>query len=112
MNAIAMAGASAVLASLLFTGAVEKAPPDPRDNGPDRIDITGYPGEQQKEYVVYAAKCVKCHPLARSVNARYSATDWKRYLKRMIRRPNSGINEEQAAQIYDFLKFHANKQGY
>lgn len=112
MNAIAMAGAAAALAGLLLTSNSEKAPPDPRDNGPDRIDVASYPGEQQKEYVIYAAKCVKCHPLARSVNAHYSAGDWKRYLKRMIRRPNSGINEEQAAQIYDFLKYHANKQGY
>jgi hypothetical protein len=45
------------------------------------------------------------------VNAKYSAQDWKRYMKRMIRRPNSGINEEQALMIYEFLKFHSTKQG-
>jgi hypothetical protein len=112
MNAFAMTGAAAALAGLLLTGNGDKAGSDPRDSGPDRIDVRDYPGEQQKEYAVYAAKCVKCHPLSRSVNAHYSAGDWKRYLKRMIRRPNSGINEEQAAQIYDFLKFHANKLGY
>ena len=32
-------------------------------------------------------------------------------MKRMIRRPNSGINEEQAALIYEFLKFNANQLG-
>ncbi|WP_242394916.1 hypothetical protein [Anaeromyxobacter oryzisoli] len=112
MNAIAMTGAAAALTGLLLAGNGDKAPPDPRDYGPDRIDISSYPDEQRKEYVVYSAKCVKCHPLARSVNAHYDARDWKRYLKRMIRRPNSGINEEQAAQIYDFLKFHADKMGY
>lgn len=112
MNAIAVTGAATALAGLLLAGNAVKAAPDPRDNGPDRIDVSGYPGEQRQNYVVYSAKCVKCHPLARSVNAHYGAGDWKRYLKRMIRRPNSGINEEQAAQIYDFLKFHATKQGY
>jgi hypothetical protein len=29
----------------------------------------------------------------------------------MIRRPNSGINEEQAADIYEFLKYYSTKQG-
>jgi hypothetical protein len=32
-------------------------------------------------------------------------------MKRMIRRPNSGINEEQAAKIYEFLKYYATKLG-
>jgi hypothetical protein len=89
-----------------------QAPPDPRDNGPDHIDVSSYPQDQQKKYEYYSAKCNKCHPLARSVNAKYNATEWKRYMKRMLRRPNSGINEEQAALIYDFLKFHATQMGY
>jgi hypothetical protein len=98
--------------SLLLAAGSEKGTADPRDSGPDRIDVRGYPEPQQKEYPVYAMKCSKCHPLARSVNAKYSASDWKKYLKRMIRRPNSGINEEQAQAIYDFLKFHSTKLGY
>jgi hypothetical protein len=65
----------------------------------------------KKNYDMYAAKCAKCHPLARSVNARFGAADWKRYMKRMIRRPNSGINEEQAANIYEFLKYYAAQLG-
>ena len=85
--------------------------PDPRDNGPGTIDVSRYPAEQQKYYDMYAAKCAKCHPLSRSVNARFNAQDWKRYMKRMIRRPNSGINEEQAANIYEFLKYHSAQLG-
>ena len=109
MKTLAIAG-SALLA-LLVSAEPEKDKPDPRDFGPDKIDISGYPGAQQKHYEIYAAKCSKCHPLARSVNARFNSTDWKRYMKRMIRRPNSGINEEQAAQIYEFLKFYSEKLG-
>ncbi len=30
-------------------------------------------------------------------------------MKRMIRRPNSGINEEQAEGLYDFLKYYAGR---
>jgi hypothetical protein len=32
-------------------------------------------------------------------------------MKKMIRRPNSGINEEQAADIYEFLKYYSARQG-
>jgi hypothetical protein len=85
--------------------------PDPRDDGPGSIDVSRYPEAQRKNYEMFTAKCSKCHPLARSVNARFAAADWKRYMKRMIRRPNSGINEEQAAKIYEFLKYHASKLG-
>jgi hypothetical protein len=85
--------------------------PDPRDNGAGRVDISRYPPQQQKNYEMFEVKCAKCHPLARSINARFTAQDWKRYMKRMIRRPNSGINEEQAAGIYDFLKYYASQLG-
>ncbi len=102
-------GGSALVALLVSAEPQDK--PDPRDNGPDRVDVSGYPALQQKEYDIYAGKCAKCHPLARSVNARFNSTDWKRYMKRMIRRPNSGINEEQAAQIYEFLKFYSVQLG-
>jgi hypothetical protein len=109
MNTLAIAG-SALLA-LLVSAEPEKDKPDPRDSGPDRIDVSRYPSAQQRQYDVYAGKCAKCHPLARSVNARFNSTDWKRYMKRMIRRPNSGINEEQAAQIYEFLKYYSVQLG-
>lgn len=85
--------------------------PDPRDGGPGTVDVSGYPEAQQKNYQMYSVKCSKCHPLARSINARFTAQDWKRYMKRMIRRPNSGINEEQAANIYEFLKYYSGQLG-
>ena len=108
MNILAIGG-SALVALLVAAEPQDK--PDPRDFGVDHIDVSGFPPAQQKQYDVYAAKCSKCHPLARSVNARFNSTEWKRYMKRMIRRPNSGINEEQAAHIYDFLKFYAVQLG-
>lgn len=108
MNSLAIAG-SALVAMLVVAEPADK--PDPRDSGPDKIDVSGYPSAQQKSYAIYASKCSKCHPLARSINARFNSTDWKRYMKRMIRRPNAGINEDQAAQIYEFLKFYSVQLG-
>jgi hypothetical protein len=97
--------AAAILALLLA------AESDPRDHGPDKIDVTSFPQKQQQEYPIYSAKCSKCHPLARSINSRFTSSEWKRYMKRMIRRPNSGINEEQAQAIYSFLKYYTGRLG-
>jgi hypothetical protein len=105
-----------VVGSLLavLQAAVDYGPdfkPDPRDGGPGAIDVSRYPDPMKRSYEMYAVKCAKCHPLARSVNARFTAQDWKRYMKKMIRRPNSGVNEEQAATIYEFLKYYSSQVG-
>ncbi len=102
-----------VVAAALATGAKApaKAQWDPRDDGPDRIDVSSWPPAMQQRYPVFLGKCAKCHPVARPINSRFDAAEWKRYMKKMIRRPNSGINEEQAADIYQFLKYYSTKQG-
>jgi hypothetical protein len=103
--------AGSALAALLLGAEPADEKPDPRDFGPGSIDVSRYPAEQRKNYEMYSVKCQKCHPLARSVNARFTAQEWKKYMKRMIRRPNSGINEEQAATIYEFLKYYSGQLG-
>ena len=111
-NILAFGAVAAALAvGLAWAAEPEKATPDPRDFGPDRIDVSGYPAEQQRRYPLFVAKCSKCHPVARPINSRLSGQDWKRYMKKMIRRPNSGINEEQAQEIYEFLKYYAGRLG-
>jgi len=96
-------GIAATLALQLMLA--QKADWDPRDDGPDSIDVSDYPAAQQKEYPLFRVKCSKCHPVSRPINSQYGPTEWKRYMKRMIRRPNSGINEEQAEGLFDFLKY-------
>lgn len=108
--ALAACLAAGVLGPALAADA-EKAPPDPRDFGADKIDVSGYPPAEQGRYPTFMAKCSKCHPAARAINSRFAPQDWKRYMKKMIRRPNSGINEEQAQDIYEFLKYYAGRQG-
>ncbi len=107
-----MAGTLASLALVLaLAGApTDKAPYDPRDDGPDKIDVSRYPPEQQARYPVFRQKCSKCHPVARPVNSRFDASEWKKYMKKMIRRPNSGINEDQARDVYEFLKYYSSQQ--
>jgi hypothetical protein len=107
--------AGSALAGLLAAADPPAYTPDPafaeKDGGPGTIDVSRYPEKQKKNYVMFSAKCSKCHPLARPINSRFTAEEWKRYMKRMIRRPNSGINEEQAATVYDFLKYYSAQLG-
>ncbi len=90
--------------------AEEKFVPDARDKGPDKIDVSKWPEAEQGNYRVFAEKCNKCHTVARPINSRFTAEEWKRYLKRMLRRPDCNIDEAQARRIYDFLKYWSVKQ--
>jgi hypothetical protein len=110
MNFTTSIGALLVL-GLALGAKPEKVEWDPRDEGPSSIDVSSYPSEQQRRYQVLQAKCVKCHPVSRGINSDFDAVEWKFYMKKMIRRPNSGTNEEQAADIYEFLKYYASRGG-
>lgn len=96
-----MAGA---LASVLVLRAAASENPD---EGPDRIDVSDYPADQRERYETFAIKCSKCHSLARPINARLSGDEWRGYVKKMARRPGSGINDEAAQRIADFLSYYA-----
>jgi hypothetical protein len=99
------------VAALKLTLSQDAAAPDPRDKGPDKIDVSAYPPEQKARYPLFQQKCAKCHPIARPVNSRYTAAEWKRYMKKMVRRPNAGVTDEQAEDIFEFLKYYSSKLG-
>jgi len=80
---------------------------DDRDEGPDRIDVSDYPPDQRDRYEIFAVKCSKCHSLARPINARLTAEQWRGYVKKMSRRPGAGINDEAAQQIVEFLSYYS-----
>jgi cytochrome c5 len=83
---------------------------DPRiaayDKGPATIDVSKYPADVQARYKVFAAKCTKCHTLARPINSEFALDDeWERYIKRMMRKPGSGIAAAEGKQIFEFLAY-------
>lgn len=85
-------------------------PLDPRiaayDKGPATIDVSKYPPEMQENYKVFSKKCSQCHTLARPINCDFALEeDWSRYVKRMMYKPNSGINSADAKKIYEFLVY-------
>jgi cytochrome c5 len=77
----------------------------PQDKGPDKIDVSAYPAPTQAAYKVFSTKCSKCHTIARPINTMMQRDEWERYVKRMMHKPNSGINDNQGKQIFDFLVY-------
>lgn len=77
----------------------------PQDKGPNKIDVSSYPPEQQKDYKVFDSKCSKCHTIARPINTTMTKPEWERYVKRMMHKPNSGISDSQGKAIFEFLAY-------
>lgn len=86
----------------------QEEPVEPRilayDKGPNKIDVSKYPKDIQARYKVFAAKCVKCHTLARPINCEFAIEDeWERYVKRMMNKSGTLISADEGKQIYEFL---------
>lgn len=81
--------------------------PLPFDKGPDKIDVSTYPKEMQDIYKnVFKKKCSKCHTIARPINAPFALPEeWKRYIKKMMKKPGSAINPIAGKKIYKFLVY-------
>lgn len=77
----------------------------PQDKGPNKIDVSGYPGEMQSAYKLFASKCSKCHTIARPINTMMTRPEWERYVKRMMHKPNSGISDKQGKEIFEFITY-------
>jgi len=76
------------------------------DQGPKTIDVSSYPEEMQENYEIFASRCSKCHTLSRPINSDYALPDeWSRYVKRMMRKPGSGITPKEGKKIYEFLAY-------
>ena len=74
------------------------------DKGPDTIDVSKYPKEQQANYKVFAEKCSKCHTLARPVNSDYALPEeWTAYVDKMRHKKRSGIDDDAQKTVTDFL---------
>jgi hypothetical protein len=79
--------------------------PLPFDNGPSTIDVSAYTPEMQKIYTnIFAKTCSKCHTIARPINAPYALPEeWNKYIRKMMKKPGSGVSPDLARQIYKFL---------
>ena len=98
------------IAAALCAALVLAASPNASVPAPDQIDVSGFPKVQRERYAVFQARCSKCHSLARPLNASMRPEQWKVYIKKMSRRPGSGISSEAGEDIYEFLKFYGERR--
>jgi len=86
--------------------AATKARIEKFEKGATTIDISKYPQGIKENYEIFSQKCTQCHKLSRPINCDYVMPDeWSRYVKRMMRKPGSGISTSEAKSIYEFLVF-------
>lgn len=101
------------------------------DLGSAEVDVSSYPANLQKTYRTSLRRCAKCHKLSRPLNSPFLELDqevidalkkerpevfsdknvvninkdiWKRYVKRMMRKPGSGISKKEGKKIWEFLR--------
>ena len=86
--------------------AATKARIEKFEKGATTIDLAKYPQGIKDNYEVFSQKCTQCHKLSRPINCDYVMPDeWSRYVKRMMRKPGSGISTAEAKSIYEFLVY-------
>ena len=95
----------AFLSAPLMTVAQSSNVSLPQDKGPDKVNVSSYPADQQKNYKLFNDKCAKCHTIARPINTTMTKDEWSRYVKRMMHKPNSGISDSQGKAIFEFLAY-------
>ena len=107
---VVLAGAWTTQAGLKTAGSGKKV----------RLVGAQFPDDQQDNFKVFNEKCAKCHSLARPIAAlntgrtpvsggEFSDSYIKKYVVKMMRKPNSGITKVDAKKIILFLR-HAKKQ--
>ena len=76
------------------------------EKGPATVNVSKYPDGIKENYEVFSAKCSQCHKLSRPINSDYALPEeWSRYIKRMMRKPGSGISAGDGKKIFDFLAY-------
>ena len=75
------------------------------EQGPSTIDVANYPQKIQDIYTdVFSQKCMQCHRLSRPINSDYALpSEWESYVKLMMHKPGSNINNGEARKIIEFL---------
>lgn len=105
MQKVLFFAVAAFLSVPMFSPAQSSNVTLPQDKGPDKINVSSYPADQQKAYKLFESKCSKCHTIARPINTTMTRDEWERYVKRMMHKPNSGISDSQGKEIFGFLAY-------
>jgi hypothetical protein len=89
------------------------------DGRQQRLVREQFPPEFRPRYDIFAQRCTKCHAMARPIRAlntgitpvtggTFDEEGIRRYVVRMMRKPNSEIERADAREIILFLNFARN----
>lgn len=79
------------------------------------LDAAQFDAAQKERYTLFRAKCTKCHPMQRPISALttgitpvsgavFDDAGIKKYVLKMMRKPNSGIEKSDARELVVFLR--------
>jgi hypothetical protein len=85
------------------------------DGKKQRLDPSQFPPAMRKDYELFAKRCTKCHEMGRPIKAlvtgitpisgaKFDPAGIKKYVVKMMRKPNSGISRQDAKVIIGFLR--------
>ncbi len=77
----------------------------PQDTGPDSVDVSKYPADQQANYKIFKSRCSKCHTLARPLNTTMTPDYWAHYVGIMVDKSPDKFEPGDARHIYEFLAY-------
>ena len=88
------------------------APPTAEAKKKIEIDVAGWPDEIVALYPTLRERCTKCHTLGRvkAVNRDMEPGDWEALVRKMRRKENNNISDEDAEKILKFLNFYMEKE--
>ena len=68
--------------------------------------VSTYPTEVQRGYALFRTRCSNCHSIAQPLSGRVRPNRWTGMVRRMARKPASGIRREEILPIVSFLEYH------
>lgn len=71
----------------------------------DKVDVSSYPIDIQKDYKIFANRCSECHGLTSSLKQSLSPAGWTEEVNRMQSMASSHISDSEATAILAFLNY-------
>jgi hypothetical protein len=108
---------SAIILLAIFLPAAASAALKVQGKGKEQTLVRDqFAAEQRPRYDMFAQKCTRCHELARPISAlmtgvtplsadKFDEDGIKKYVVKMMRKPNSGIVKEEARELISFLTY-------
>lgn len=105
---------TALLLATLGAGAAQAELKTTGEGKEQRLDPAQFDSDSRVRYELFAQRCTQCHAMSRPISAltngktpisgdTFDREGIKKYVVKMMRKPNSGISREDAKAIVDFL---------